>query len=178
MEFGNLMRGILWGGVLAICSASILLSLQMNYGDLYDISPNTLSVLIETAVISLYTCFWWFLTVNNSENNFLSSIYGSIGSHGFLFSSVFSLMAFAVGFVFFMLCPAIFTKDHYSSFSAPIPLILPSVFSMLMFAIPPVQISHWSWRSNIVMTMLLILARIVIVAGMAGLAGWLFWYSF
>ena len=178
MESDNLLRGILWGAALAICGASLVFSLQMNYGDLYDISPNVLSVMIETVAIALFTCFWWFLTVNDSENNLLSTIYGSIGSHGFLFSAVFSLTAYAIGFVLFMLCPAIYTKEHYSSFSPPISLIMPSVFTMLMFAIPPVQITHWSRQSSNVMTVLLILVRVVIVAGMAGLAGWLFWYSF
>ena len=178
MGTDNFIRGILWGAVLAICGASLVFSLQMNYGDLYDISPNILSALIETAVMALFTCFWWFLTVNDSENNLLSTIYGSIGSHGLFFSAVFSLIAYLIGLALFMLCPAIYTKDHYSSFSPPISLIMPSVFTMLMFAIPPVQISHWSRRSSNVMTMLLILLRIVIVAGMAGLAAWLFWYSF
>ena len=178
MEFGNLLRGISWGVSLVFCSLCLIFSMQMNYGEIYDISSNIIYILIETVVMVLFTALWWFFAVNSAENAFLAEIYGMIGNHGFLFSVFFTFLAFVIGAMFFFLCPTIYTKDHYSSFNAPIPLIMSSVFAILMFMVPPLQMTHWNQQSEKMMTILLTLLRIAIVAAAVGLTGWLFWYSF
>lgn len=178
MNGKNLFRGILWPLALAVACGALAVSFRTKHGTDYDVSPNVTSVIVETAILVLLTVIFWYLATNRNERAWLSKVYGFIASHGLITTLICVMTAFVIASVFFVLCPEVVSKDGYSSFMVPVPFIPACVFSVLAFAVPPVQVSHWSRKSELILTVLFWLIRIFLILIMAVSAAWMFWYSF
>jgi len=178
MNGKNLFRGIVWLLVLALTGGVLAFSFSAKHGEDSNITPNVTYILVEVAVIVLLSVCFWFLATNRSENDALSKTYGFIASHGFITTLILVVIASLFAFLFFVLCPSVVSKDGYSSFMVPAPFIPACVLSVLAFAIPPVQVDHWSRKSEMILTVLLVMIRWLLILGIASAAAYMYWYSF
>ena len=177
MSAKNTIRGVIWLFVLALTAGYLFVSFQTHEAN-YDIAPNQLAIVVEVAVIALLTIFFWYLATNSSEGALRSKVYGFISSHGAVSTLISVMVIHLVASGFFVPFHDVVSKDGYSPFTVPVAFVPVCVYCALAFAIPPVQVSHWSRKSEGLMTLLLTLVRVCVVIGALAGAAAMCWYSF
>ena len=177
MNTNNTLRVIGWLFTLALTAGYLFVSFQTHEAN-YDIAPHQLSIVVEVAVIALFTIFFWFLATNSSQGALLSKVYGFISSHGCISTLISVMVIHLIASGFFVACHDVVSKDGYSHFTVPVAFVPVCVYCALAFAIPPVQVSHWSKKNEGLMTLLLTLIRVCVVIGALAGAAAMCWYSF
>ena len=177
MVIDNHVRVIASALALVVTGALTAISLLLLYRESYDVGPNIINTVVETvAMLILYLFGWWLATSGNETNPFLSGCYGWIGSHGIWSSVIIPALAWGVSLVFLALRNTVEYLDGYGADTILTALILPSVFTALVFWAPPLQMAHWSASDKLLGTIVLSLIRAVLVILFLGLAGWLYYF--
>ena len=138
----NLFRELSWYLMLAGATGAVAFMAQNRYqalGEPQSLSDFIVNLVIAGAALMLLSFVWW--RVSTVRGTFLLTLRDSMEQYAFRWSLCFCLLAFALTLYFYLRCHMIVGSNGHSHYASDCVFMLPAVFVLMMYLLPPQQVS-------------------------------------